>query len=147
MTLSEKSAYIKGLMDGMKLDTESNEGKLLAAIIDLLGDMSKVVSDVEETTIAISDELDDIEDDLDEIYDYLSDDEDDEDFDDDDEDYDDDDEYEDDDYDFDDCTIYEVTCKCGETISFDDEILEEGSMNCPNCGELLEFVTEDEDEE
>ena len=27
MTLSEKSAYLKGLMEGMKLDTETNEGK------------------------------------------------------------------------------------------------------------------------
>ncbi len=148
MTLTEKSAYLKGLMDGMKLDTEENEGKLLAAIVDLLGDMSKVVSEVEETTLAISDELDDIEDDLDEIYDYLSD-EDEEDFDDEDEDEDDEDydEYEDDDYDFDDSVVYEVTCKCGEVINFDDETLEEGSMNCPNCGELLEFVTEDEDED
>ena len=72
MTLSEKSAYLKGLMEGMKLDTEANEGKLLAAIVDLLGDMAKTVSDVEETTLAISDELDEIEEDLDEVYDYLS---------------------------------------------------------------------------
>ena len=50
MTLSEKSAYLKGLMEGMKLDTETNEGKLLAAVVDLLGDMAKTVSDVEETT-------------------------------------------------------------------------------------------------
>lgn len=150
MTLSEKSAYLKGLMEGMKLNTESNEGKLLAAIVDLLGDMAKNITDVEETTLAISDELDDIEEDLDEIYDYLSDeDEDDEDFDDD---YDDDDEEDDDyddddDFDFDDITIYEVTCKCGEVINFDEEILEKGSMNCPNCGELLEFTTEDIEEE
>ena len=77
MTLSEKSAYLKGLMEGMKLDTEANEGKLLAAIVDLLGDMAKTVSDVEETTLAISDELDEIEEDLDEVYDYLSEEEDD----------------------------------------------------------------------
>ena len=31
MTLSEKSAYLKGLMEGMKLDTETNEGKLISA--------------------------------------------------------------------------------------------------------------------
>ena len=41
MTISEKSAYLKGLMDGLKLDTETNEGKMIAAIVDLLGDMSK----------------------------------------------------------------------------------------------------------
>ena len=37
MTISEKSAYLKGLMDGLKLDTASNEGKMIAAIVDLLG--------------------------------------------------------------------------------------------------------------
>ena len=31
MTLSEKSAYLKGLMDGLKLDTEKDEGKMIAA--------------------------------------------------------------------------------------------------------------------
>ena len=41
MTISEKSAYLKGLMDGMKLDTESNEGKMIAAIVDLLADVTK----------------------------------------------------------------------------------------------------------
>ena len=36
MGISEKIAYLKGLMEGMKLDTETNEGKLLAAVVDLL---------------------------------------------------------------------------------------------------------------
>ena len=67
MTISEKSAYLKGLMEGMNLNTESNEGKMIAAIVDLLGDMAKRVTDIEETTIAISDELDEIEEDLDAI--------------------------------------------------------------------------------
>ena len=87
MTISEKSAYLKGLMDGLKLDTETNEGKMIAAIVDLLGDMSKRMVDIEDTTIAISDELDEIEGDLDAIEDFI--------MDEDDEDYED---YEDDDY-------------------------------------------------
>ena len=84
MTISEKSAYLKGLMDGLKLNTESDEGKMIAAIVDLLGDVTKRVTDIEETTIAISDELDEIEEDLDAIEDYILDDEDDYDFGDDD---------------------------------------------------------------
>ena len=32
MTLSEKSAYLKGLMDGLKLNTESDEGKFNCVI-------------------------------------------------------------------------------------------------------------------
>ena len=95
MTISEKSAFLKGLMDGLKLNTESDEGKMIAAIVDLLGDLSRKVTDIEDTTIAISDELDEIEDDLDAIEDFIMDDEDDEDddWDDEDEDWE---EYEDD---------------------------------------------------
>ena len=151
MTISEKSAYLKGLMDGLSLNTETDEGKMISAIVDLLGDMAKRITDIEETTIAISDELDEIEEDLDAIEDFIMD-EDDEDFDD----FDDEDELDwDEDEDFEegfdfgdeDTTIYEVECACGEIINFDEEVLEAGSMTCPNCGETLEFSFDDEDEE
>jgi len=149
MTLSEKSAYLKGLMDGMKLSTETDEGKMINAIVELLCDVTKTLTDVQETTIAISDELDEIEDDLDAIEDFIMD-----------MDEDDYDEDEDDDFDFDEdeldegfefgdeeTTIYEVTCACGNVIDFDEETLEAGSIVCPDCGEVLEFSLEDEDEE
>jgi hypothetical protein len=93
MTISEKSAYLKGLMDGLKLDTETNEGKMIAAIVDLLGDMSKRMVDIEDTTIAISDELDEIEEDLDAIEDFILDEDDEDDWDEDYEDYEDDEDY------------------------------------------------------
>ena len=151
MTISEKAAYLKGLMDGLELDTEKAEGKMIEAIVDLMGDVTRRLTDVEETTIAISDELDEIEDDLDAIEDFImsmdEDDFDDEEFEDDDEDFD----YEDleEGFDFGDeeTTIYEVTCACGEVIAFDEETLEEGSIICENCGEKLEFSFDDEDEE
>ena len=150
MTISEKSAYLKGLMDGLNLNTEKEEGKMIAAIVDLLGDMAKRITDIEETTIAISDELDEIEEDLDAIEDFIMDEE--EDFDDFDEeedelDWDEDEEFEEG-FDFgdEDSIIYEVECACGEIINFDEETLEAGSMKCPNCGETLEFSFEDEDE-
>ena len=152
MTISEKSAYLKGLMDGLNLNTESDEGKMIAAIVDLLGDVTKKLTAVEDTTIAISDELDEIEEDLDAIEDFIMDDEDDyDDYEEDDDDYDfDDDEdedYDDEGFDFgdEDSTIYEVECACGEIIDFDEETLEKGSMTCPNCGETLEFSFEDEE--
>ena len=150
MTISEKAAYLKGLMDGLQLDTEKAEGKMIAAIVDLLGDVTKKLTNVEDTTIAISDELDEIEEDLDAIEDFImaEDDEDDEwEFDDEDE-WDEDEEYEEG-FDFgdEDSTIYEVECACGEIINFDEETLEKGSIICPNCGETLEFSFDDEDEE
>ena len=152
MTISEKAAYLKGLMDGLKLDTETSEGKMIEAIVDLLGDVTKRLTDVEETTIAISDELDEIEEDLDAIEDYILDEDEDEDddweYDDDDEEWDDEEDYEEG-FDFGDpdSTIYEVECACGELINFDEDTLEEGSIICPNCGETLEFSLEDEEDE
>jgi hypothetical protein len=149
MTINEKSAYLKGLMDGMKLATESDEGKMIAAIVDLLGDITKKVTDIEATTIAISDELDEIEEDLDAIEDYILDEEEDEDFEDEDWDEDEDEEYDEEGFDFgdEDTTIYEVECACGNIINFDEDTLEAGSIICDNCGETLEFTFDDVEEE
>ena len=154
MTISEKSAYLKGLMDGLKLDTDTNEGKMIAAIVDLLGDMTKKVVDIEDTTIAISDELDEIEEDLDAIEDYILDEEDDEDDDyvdedgwDDDEDDGEDDGEEGFDFGDEETTVYEVQCACGNIIDFDEDVLESGSIVCDKCGETLEFSFDDDEED
>jgi len=149
MTISEKAAYLKGLMDGLQLDTQSAEGKMISAIVELLGDVTKKLSDVEDTTIAISDELDEIEEDLDAIEDYILDEEDDLDEYDDEDDFDDDEDFDDEGFDFGDeeTTIYEVECACGNIIDFDEQTLEAGSIICDNCGETLEFSFEDVDDE
>ncbi len=150
MTISEKSAYLKGLMDGLSLNTETDEGKMISAIVDLLGDMAKRITDIEETTIAISDELDEIEEDLDAIEDFIMDEEDwEEDEDEDDDSWEGWNEDEEEGFDFgdEDSTIYEVECACGEIINFDEETLEAGSIICPNCGETLEFSFEDDEDE
>ena len=150
MTINEKAAYLKGLMEGLQLDTEKAEGKMIAAMVDLLGDLSKKLTNVEDTTIAISDELDEIEEDLDAIEDFIMDEEDDYESEYDDKDFD---EFEDEDefeegFDFgdEDTTIYEVKCVCGNVIAFDEETLEAGSIICDQCGETLEFSFDDEDE-
>ena len=150
MTINEKSAYLKGLMDGLKLSTETDEGKMIAAIVDLLGDITKKVTDIENTTIAISDELDEIEEELDAIEDFIMDEDDEwDDEEDEDDSWDGWDEDAEEGFDFgdEDSTIYEVECACGEIINFDEETLEEGSIICPNCGETLEFTFEDEEED
>ena len=140
MTLSERTAYLKGLMEGMKIDTESNEGKLFKAIIDTLDDMALTVSDMEDVVDAVCDELDSIEEDLDTIEEYLLDEEDE----DDEEDWDDE---EDDEFDFGDETIYEVKCPtCGSIINLDEDMLEAGTIDCPDCGEELEFDLDEEED-
>lgn len=144
MTLSEKAAYLKGLMDGLDLNKESAEGKMIAGIVDLLGEMTTSISDLEENAIAVSDELDEIEEDLDAIEEFLMDEDDEED-----DDFDDEDDYEFDDEDEEDDeeVIYDVTCpSCGEVLHLDEDTILQESIHCPKCNELLEFEF-DEDEE
>ena len=47
MTIAEKVSYIKGLTEGMKIDTATNEGKVLAAILDVLGDIALNIEDID----------------------------------------------------------------------------------------------------
>ena len=146
MTLSEKAAYLKGLMDGMKLNTETDENRLLEKVVELLHDRAVSIDDLEDNAIAVSDELDEIEDNLDAIDEFLMDDDEDE-YDDDFDDYDEDYDLGDDDFEFDDDPTYEVTCpKCGEVQQLNEEELLKGSIACPKCGEPLEFEFDEDDE-
>ena len=82
-SLTSKAAYLKGLADGMNLDAEKAENKLLLKIIETIGEMAEAVDDV----CYANDELEELVHDLDEdlhdveeiVYDY----DDEEDFDDD----------------------------------------------------------------
>ena len=138
MTITEKVAYLKGLMEGLELDTASKEGKVLKAVADVLDDMALSISDVEDDLSELSEQVDEIDEDLSEVEDEVFGDEDDC------CDCDEDDEC---DCCCDDDDFYEVTCsKCGETTYITGAILDEGKMECPNCGEELEFdVVVDED--
>ena len=46
MGISEKVAYLKGLMEGMNLNADSNEGKLFLAIADVLDEIALEVEDL-----------------------------------------------------------------------------------------------------
>ena len=129
MEITEKVAYLKGLAEGMELDTDKKEGKLLAAIIDVLDDIALEIEDIKDEQAELADGLDAVSDDLEDVEDVV--------FGDDDEDA--DDEYYEDELDEDeDC--YATTCPtCEETIYFDESVLEDGEVICPNCGEKLEF--------
>ena len=174
MTITEKTAYLKGLLEGMEIDQSTKEGKLLAAIIDTLDDIALAVADLDDEVGAINDEMDMMEESLDAIDEALDDLEDaldaiDEDLDDMDDELeeifeileleDEDDEYDDEEYDEDedeeleDEDLYQRICPtCEEEIIIDEDVLAKGSMKCPACGEDLEFdltdlVDEIEDEE
>ena len=83
MGISEKIAYLKGLMEGMNVDTESNEGKLFAAVVDVLDEIALEVEDLTDEVMELGDGLDVISDDLSDVEDIVYDEWDDDDDDDD----------------------------------------------------------------
>ena len=124
MGISEKVAYLKGLMEGLKIDEASNEGKMFAAIIDVLDEIALEIEDLTDEVMELGDGLDVVSDDLGDVEDIVYDDEDDE-----------EDEEEE---------CYATTCpECEEEIFFDETVLEDGNLVCPNCGAKLEFDLSD----
>ena len=139
MTISEKVAYLKGLAEGLDLDTEkSKEGKLISVMIGILEEVALSIEDLEENALALGEEIDVLSDDLADVEEVVFEDEDDDD--------DDDDDDEDEDYDDD---WFEVECPtCEEPLIIDDEALSEGYVVCPNCESKFALDLDgDEDEE
>lgn len=135
MEITEKVAYLKGLAEGMELDTDKKEGKLLSAILDVLEDIALEIADIEDEQAELAEGLDVVSDDLEDVENVVFDEYEDED------DYE---ELEDEEDDGEEC--YATTCPtCEETIYFDESILADGEVVCPNCGEKLEFDLDDLD--
>lgn len=114
--ITNRAAYLKGLADGMKIDTETDEGKLFSEIINLMGDMADELEALDEEQAFIEDKIDDLED----VVEVLGE----EAFGDDDE-------------------VYTLVCeKCGEEIDFTADDLDDiadGNFVCPKCGEVIEL--------
>ncbi|NLT57670.1 MAG: hypothetical protein GXX99_01750 [Clostridiales bacterium] len=126
MNLTEKAAYLRGLMDGMNLEENNNHTKLFKAIIEMLDEIAVSVSDLEDEVLEVEDALDVIDEDLgmleELVYDDMLDDE-------------------DDDY-------YEVECPvCGEVFFIDEETATEGETVCPACDAEIEIELEDDDDD
>ncbi len=135
MGINEKAAYLKGLADGLKLDADKDTNKLLLAVVDTIGEMAELVDEIDTDLADFTDQLDAVDESLADLEEYV---------------------YEDCDdccCDDDDCCcggeeLYEVVCpSCGETITVDDGILEDGCCECPACGENLEFDFDLDDNE
>ena len=118
MLLTEKASYIKGLAEGMELDSKDKTTKLINALIDIIDDLALTVSDlVDEDLAELEEDFYEDEEDDDEYY------------------YDEDEEF------------FEVQCpECDEIITLDEEMLEEGEIECPECGTKLQFEFDTEDE-
>lgn len=132
MEILEKVAYMKGLAEGLGLDTKSKEGKLLTVMMDILDDVALELQDIRDEQGDLEEGLDAVSDDLNDVETYL---------------YEMDGEYdedEDEEENDEDEEVYETTCpNCEEEIFFDETILADGCVECPNCGEKLEFDVSD----
>ena len=129
MTITEKVAYLKGLADGLAIDTEkSKEGKLISVMIDILEEMGMSIEDLEENATALGEELDAVSDDLADVEEAVFGDEDE-----------DDECCCDEDEDFFECP------NCEQPLVIDEDVLEAGVIECPNCHS--QFAVSDEDED
>ncbi len=124
--LSEKVAYLKGLAEGLDVQNDSKEGKMLNAIIEVLDEMALEVDDMVIIQEEMQEQLDEVDEalaDLEEEY-YEIDDLDD---------YDEfEDESEEEEYAF-------VCPKCNDVIRFHPELVDDEVkfIVCPNCGEKI----------
>ncbi len=117
--ISNRAAYLKGLADGLKLNTESAEGQLIDGILNLLGDMAEELEMLDSEQAFLADKIDEVEEVIDMVADevYSYDDEDDE--------------------------FYTLVCeKCGAEIDVTGDDLDDiadGVFACPECGEIIEL--------
>ena len=160
MTIVEKAAYLKGLTEGLGVEPDSRDGKLWGALTELLSDMAHEIEDLQSTDLDYADALDEISDELSYLEELTCDLDVPEDFEADDEDEcgedcgccgldcGSDDDAEDGEDPVYDGVVYDITCPtCGEEITVDEDTLDEGSIKCPGCGEVLEFDLDEDDDE
>ena len=143
MEIKEKVAYVKGLAEGLGLDENDKNGKILAAIIDLLGDMAEEIDAIEENAEYLENYVEELDEDLGMVEeDLYCGEDDDDDFDEiDDEEDEDEDEDEDDDEDNDE-EIFVITCPvCGDGVYLDDT-MDFDDIKCPSCGAIISCTCE-----
>lgn len=135
--INDRVAYLKGLAEGMKLSDETNEGKLLLKMLDVLEEMAEEITTLRADHDELDEYVESIDDDLADMEEYL--------FDDENEDADDEDGDEEDEDDDDQTVVYECP-HCGNEVTFeiDGFDFEEDNL-CPACGKPL-FPTDGEED-
>lgn len=119
MNLSEKAAYIKGLAEGLELDTDKKEARVIKEMLELLSEMASDVEDIGADLTDLYDAFEEIDEDLsfveEEVFGEVV------------------------GPDFGD-DVYEITCpNCHDTVTLDEEMLMSGDVVCPGCGERIEI--------
>ena len=147
MNLTDKMAYLRGMVAGMELDlTSTKEGKVLGQLLDVMQDLTAYVSDLQTQVDELTEVCDLFDQDLGDLEDivYDEDDEDDEEPEEEEEDT----EEDDNDDDIASEPFYEVACpNCGETVYVSEDDLDAGEANCAHCGVTFEVALEGDGEE
>lgn len=127
MTISEKVAYLKGLAEGLDLDTaKSKEAKLISVMIGILEEVGLSIEDLEENVDALGEEIDAVSDDLSDVEEVV---------------------FGEDEEDTMDDDFFEVECPtCGADIEINEDVLAAGEVECPSCGERFAIDLSDEEE-
>ena len=141
MSITEKAAYLKGLADGLEIDNTTKEGKLIAALVDMVDALATKLDELDADVQDLNDYCEELDEDLGEVEEYLCEEDD----------CDCDCDCEDCDCDCEDCDCdcdceetYEIECpKCHDVICFDESVDPE-ALVCPACGAKV-ALTADED--
>ena len=130
--ISEKVAYLDGLMEGLNIH-DDKYAKIFTAIVDTLDVIAEEMADHEDALADLDDSVEEIFENLDEYDDFLYGDEDEE----------------DEENEFDEDDFFEIVCpNCGETIYFDQDMLDTpDGLICPNCNEPIELHIPEKDPE
>lgn len=118
MNLLEKAAYIKGLAEGLELDADKKEVRIIKELLELVSEMASDVEDMAADLTDVYDAVEEIDEDLTFVEEEL----------------------------FGDIggafgeDVYEITCpSCHEAVVLDEEMLMSGDVVCPVCGEKIEI--------
>ena len=131
MTITEKVAYLKGLMEGLELDETKAETKILKSLADIVNEIALTLEDMEGDIVTVHDYCEELDEDLGNVESFLLGEDEDEDC-------------VCDDCDSDDCEDCEF-CDCYDDEDYDDEdedeLTEEAmfAVSCPNCNDEVYF--------
>ena len=118
MNLSEKAAYIKGLAEGLDLEADKKEVRVIKELLELVTEMANDVEGMADDLTDLYDAVEEMDEDLMFVEEEV---------------------FGDGESDFGD-DVYEITCpNCQENVILDEEMLISGDVVCSACGEKIEI--------
>ena len=124
--VSEKVAYLNGLMEGLGIGDATPEGKMIGKIVEVLEDMAQAMDEMDEMVAELDERVDELDIDLSEVEDEL--------------------------YGEDECDcgcededFLEIVCHCNETIYFDQDAIIRWGTGLSVCNQEIFPDTEEEE--